>query len=142
MTSGQPPHPRFAIVNDSDAPNKTMVAQYIDGLGYCYMDRHGENKYKRRYDGMQARRPTSMEDFGFEVEALEFQVNFQRTGPSRAVYNDGRPREWQDRNVKFALPFVQIYVSALPTEDEIEESITHKKDYIDDFLNGPPGVEP
>lgn len=36
MTS---PRTRYVVMNDIDAPTPYMVCQWVDGIGYCYMDR-------------------------------------------------------------------------------------------------------
>lgn len=103
--------PRFAIINTCDAPQRRMVCEYIKGVGYCYMSRE-TNTHLKFYDGMTASRPTAMEKFGFMVEYDNHvrEVKFTRIATSTATYEDGKPRDWQDRNFPycFTLPMVRL----------------------------------
>lgn len=100
-------NPRFAIINTCDAPQRRMVCEYLDGVGYCYMARAMEPHLKM-YDGMNPERPTSLEDFGFDIEISNNEALFRRTRTWVATYEDGMPRKWQDRvyPFEFSLPLV------------------------------------
>ena len=62
----------------------------------------------KAYDGMNPSRPTPIEDFGFDVEISGVEAVFSRVRPSIATYEDGKPRQWQDRVYpsQFTLPLV------------------------------------
>ncbi len=99
--------PRFAIVNTCDAPDRRHVAEWIGGIGYCYMAR-SEDPHLKLFDGMLPTRPTSIEDFGFDPVLDRGDVLFARVRASVATYEDGAPRQWQDRRSgeQFTLPLV------------------------------------
>lgn len=100
--------PRFVIINDSDAPSRRNVAQWVDGVGYCYMARD-EYPNLKEFDGMQPLNPTPIEDFGFAILPRMDEVAFVRAGESVATYEDGKPRAWQDIRSQnaFTLPAVK-----------------------------------
>lgn len=100
--------PRFAIINTCDAPQRRMVCEWYQTVGYCYMVRH-EDRYMREYDGMNPSNPTAIETFGFSVEIHGDEAIFRRTGDSTATYEDGLNRPWQDRvwDQQFSLPLVR-----------------------------------
>lgn len=99
--------PRFAIVNTTDAPSRTNVAEWVEGIGYCYMDRSVKPNLKD-FDGMMPMRPTPIEDFGFAVLVRDGEAYFVRARESVATYEDGKMRHWQDVNSQkgFTLPLV------------------------------------
>lgn len=104
----QSPNPKYAIVNSTDCPKKDLVAEWVPGVGYCYMAR-AFHPYKKQYDGMDPARPTAIEDFGFTILEREYQTDFYKTnGPTVATYGDGKPRVWQDHHVQFSLPRVDV----------------------------------
>lgn len=84
--------PKYAIINDTDAPRPDMVVQLVHGRGYCYLDRS-----KSRFDGMRGDEATNITAFGFTwVENPDWTVSFYRNEiPPTATYRDGEPREWQ-----------------------------------------------
>lgn len=89
-----PNRPKYAIVNDFDAPEPSMVCQWVPDVGYCYLDR----KNKASYDGMQGNEATPVEAFGIvSCDNADGTVSFY--GPSEvaptATYQDGEPRSWQ-----------------------------------------------
>ena len=89
--------PRYVIINDFDAPDERMVCQWVDGVGYCYLNRSGS---KPRHDGMRACRTTTpIEAFGFvHSDNPDGTVSFYRTTRApTATYPDGEPRRWQGR---------------------------------------------
>lgn len=98
---------RFVIVNDCDSPSLSNVAEFVPGIGYCYMTRHTSPQLKD-FDGMEPRKPTDLRDFGFDVEVGTAEVVFTRVRPSVATYEDGKPRSWQDSRSfdGFSLPIV------------------------------------
>ncbi len=96
--------PRFAIIDDCDRPYRNNVAEWIDGVGYCYMTRT-EDKLRRRFDGMQPPRPTALEDFGIAVLVRGTEARFVQADASIATYPDGMHRRW-DGPVQFTLPLV------------------------------------
>jgi hypothetical protein len=53
--------------------------------------------YLKKFDGMTPRDPTPIEDFGFDVSVGEKQATFIPVRESTAVYEDGKPRKWQER---------------------------------------------
>jgi hypothetical protein len=112
--------PKYAIINTTDCPERRLIAQWVEGIGYCYMARHFEPRL-RRFDGMKARRPTAIEDFGFDVIEREFQVDFERHRPSSATYEDGTVRDWQDRysGPRFSLP--RVFFASQPSTDDDDE---------------------
>ena len=58
---------------------------------------------------MTPRDPTPIEDFGFDVSVGEKQATFIPVRESTAVYEDGKPRRWQERfssQESFDLPLV------------------------------------
>ena len=99
--------PRFAIINTCDGPYKRMVCEWVEGFGYCYMNRLIDKSLKR-FDGMTPKRPTSMEDFGFSVIVGEKVAAFCQTAASSATYEDGQPRRWHDNSTNFILPLVTL----------------------------------
>lgn len=95
--------PKYAIVNTVDAPTPEMVAQWIPGVGYCYLDRTGN---KPSFDGMPADEATGINTFGITVfehgdGPNKGKVDFLATGRSFARYHDGLPRLWQDSRHTF-----------------------------------------
>lgn len=119
MTDPQPP--KYAIINTTDAPKKDLIVEYINSVGYCYMARK-YMPYKMAFDGMSARRPTAIEDFGFTVIEREYQTDFERHGPSIATYEDGKIRDWQDiySGSRFSLPRVEL--SDIRSKDADDET--------------------
>ncbi len=103
----KPTQPRFAIMNTTDAPQRRMICEWIPRVGYCYMMRMHEPHLKD-FDGMKPLRPTDVREFGFKVDFAAGEAHFTRIGMSTATYEDGRPREWQDRQWgdRFSLPLV------------------------------------
>lgn len=93
--------PKFAIVNDIDAPQPSLVCQWVPGVGYCYLDRRAG---KANHDGMHPTKPTPIEAFGFNVTQDEGRVRFQLLDDLEvtATYADGRPRRWQSRVTSFS----------------------------------------
>lgn len=89
---------KYFILNDFDRPYPRLVTQKIKDY-YFYMD----IELLEQYEGLKPRRPVSLEDFGFEIEELEHQVNFKKVKPSIVTYEDGQPREW-DGWETFSLP--------------------------------------
>jgi hypothetical protein len=98
--------PRFVILNDYDRPERRLVAQWVPGTGYCYMNRVEEPRLKQ-YDGVTATRPTNMEDFGFGIVVRGSAVTFGMVGGNIATYADGRGRPWQDNTTSFTLPLIE-----------------------------------
>jgi hypothetical protein len=87
--------PKYAIINDVDAPVPSMVCQWVPKVGYCYMKREGGHE---KYDGMAGGASTTpVENFGWAVqENPDGTVSFYRNGkPSFATYHDGSIRRWQ-----------------------------------------------
>lgn len=84
----------YVIINDCDLPSPNLVAQWVPGVGYCYLDRRGT---KPDHDGMQGLRCTPVEAFGFVwTDNPDGTVSFYRSErPVTATYRDGRPRRWQ-----------------------------------------------
>ena len=48
---------RFVIINTCDAPIRKHIAEWVDGVGYCYMSRTSL-PYLKKFDGMQPAEPT------------------------------------------------------------------------------------
>jgi hypothetical protein len=98
---------RFVIINTCDAPIRDNVAEWIAGVGYCYMAR-GKRPLLKLFDGMDPSRPTNIEDFGFQVSVVGAFAKFVRVSESRATYEDGKPRRWQEKlgEESFTLPLV------------------------------------
>lgn len=97
---------RFVIVNTTDAPTRKHVAEWVDGVGYCYMSRV-LLPYLKKFDGMNPTRPTPMERFGFNVWVGQHEAEFIQDNVSTATYEDGKPRVWQDsEHTQFTLPLV------------------------------------
>jgi len=99
---------RFVIVNTYDAPIRKHIAEWVDGIGYCYMSRTSL-AYLKKFDGMTPTAPTRIEDFGFDVVVGETEATFVPVRESTAVYEDGKPRKWQERfssQESFVLPLV------------------------------------
>lgn len=105
--AGEAAMPRFAIVNTCDGPYKRMVCEWVDGVGYCYMDRIHDESLKK-FDGMTPSRPTGMEVFGFRIVVGEKVAAFVQVSESSATYEDGKPRRWHDHHVDFILPLVEL----------------------------------
>ena len=84
--------PKYAIINDTDAPQPSVVVQWGPTVGYCYLDRT-----KSSFDGMRGYEATDIEDFGFRwAENPDGTVSFYMSDiPSTATYRDGKPRAWQ-----------------------------------------------
>jgi hypothetical protein len=58
---------------------------------------------------MKPAEPTPIEDFGFDVVVGKKEATFVPARESTAVYEDGKPRKWQERfspQESFALPLV------------------------------------
>ncbi len=100
MAAGRTSKPRYAIINDCDAPQPRMVCQWVPGVGYCYMDRR-ENKAD--FDGMRGTEATKIEEFGFRwAEDPDGVTRFYLSGiPPTASYRDGESRKWQSSVVSF-----------------------------------------
>lgn len=96
---------KYAIVNTIDCPQPRLVTQVIDGKHYYMMRSVKGEEYLKQYDGMTPDRPTFLEDFGFKIDEKGSYVWFEQTEPSKATYEDGKPREWQDIKL-FTLPRV------------------------------------
>jgi hypothetical protein len=102
--------PRFAIVNTIDSPTQSNIAEWVPGTGYCYMRRGTSPRFKQ-YDGMTPRRPTAIEDFGFDVFVGKTEAAFVLRRKSVATYEDGVPRVWQGddfESAPFFLPLVKL----------------------------------
>ena len=95
---------RYVIVSDYDNPSAPLVAQYVDGIGYCYMGREIKPEL-RRFDGMTPSRPTNITDFGFAFREIDGIAYFEKLAPSCATYRDGKPRRWQGEE-SFRWPLV------------------------------------
>ena len=99
---------RFVIINTCDAPIRKHIAEWVDGVGYCYMSR-SSLPYLKKFDGMKPAEPTPIEYFGFDVFVGEKEATFVPARESAAVYEDGKPRKWQERfspQESFVLPLV------------------------------------
>lgn len=81
---------RFVIVNEFDRPSERMVAEWIDGIGYCYL-----NRELSKYDGMRPSNPTPVQDFGVAAVIKDGVAHFSQIRHSLATYRDGRTRQWQ-----------------------------------------------
>lgn len=92
--------PKYVIINDFDAPQPNMVCQWVEGVGYCYLDR---TRLKPRYDGMVGTEASEVGAFGFcWEEKADGIVAFHRTDlGSVAVYRDGEYRRWCDSRDEF-----------------------------------------
>jgi hypothetical protein len=92
--------PKYVIISDYDAPQPSMVCQWVPRFGYCYMDRR-ENK--PRFDGMRGMQATPIETFGFDWEEdSDGMVRFYPADrPVTATYPDGQPRRWQSQATSF-----------------------------------------
>jgi hypothetical protein len=108
---------RFVIINDIDAPCRRLVAEYIEGVGYCYMNR--KDKHLRKFDGMHPRRPTDITDFGFDVDISNGKAVFKRVRESIATYPDGQNRKWQSSE-KFGDSFEYPLVRKRKSKREVE----------------------
>lgn len=107
--------PKYAIVNEFDAPQPSLVAQWVPGKGYCYLDRS-----KSMHDGMMGTRPTAIEDFGFEViEHPDGSVTFNKTRHSRATYASGGTRVWQSYIGEFT--HQRLEVAVVPVQEPSDE---------------------
>lgn len=111
MTEPQTAPPRFVIVNTCDCPQPTLIAQYVEGVGYCYMNQN-EDKHKARFNGMMPSRPTPIADFGFDIEEYGDEIRFRQVRESVATYEDGKPRKWQSWQKEFSLRLVKLPVKA------------------------------
>ena len=60
---------------------------------------------------METSNPTFLEDFGFEIKSLKEtnSVIFLQKYKSKAKYNDGKIRQWQDIG-NFTLPRVALHL--------------------------------
>ncbi len=90
----------YVIINDCDQPCPNMVCQWVEGVGYCYLDR---SRNKPDFDGMEGTEAIPIEDFGFVwAHNANGTVSFYRTDrPITATYSDGMPRTWQHWNDSF-----------------------------------------
>ena len=88
--------PPYVIINDTDRPMPEMVCQWVPGVGYCYLDRSGNNP---SFDGMKGREATPVEEFGLGwTNTRSGAVRFYRSGAEPcAKYQDGEPRIWQSQ---------------------------------------------
>ena len=86
--------PKYAIINDVDAPEPRMVVQWVERVGYCSLDRRTN---KADFDGMKGAEATDIRAFGFSwAENRDGTVSFYRNDlPVTATYRDGEPRFWQ-----------------------------------------------
>ena len=91
---------RFVIINTTDAPEPNNVAEWIEGVGYCYMVRGGKrHSHKKNFDGMQpGRETTPLDAFGIAACVRENDAVFSTVVLSTATYTDGKPRRWQGRD--------------------------------------------
>lgn len=110
---------RYVIINDADAPSPSMVCQFVPHIGYCYMKR---DKGFATYDGMNGARATPIEEFGFsDSVSSDGIVSFKRVGPSYALYDDGKPRNWQHDADSFDLPFLYIGANARKPQNSTDQ---------------------
>jgi hypothetical protein len=102
--------PKYVIINDCDAPEPSMVCQWVSGIGYCYLDRSAG---KPRFDGMHGTEATPVEAFGFVwTDNSDGTVSFYLSDrPVTATYRDARPRRWQSRVKSFE--FQQLKAAAI-----------------------------
>jgi hypothetical protein len=86
--------PRYVIINDIDAPEPSMVCQWVPHVGYCYLDRR---QGKPDHDGMKGTEATPIEAFGFVwTDNSDGTVSFYLSDITpTATYSDGEPRRWQ-----------------------------------------------
>jgi hypothetical protein len=94
---------QYVIINDTDRPEPKMVCQFVQGVGYCYLDR---NHRKSDFDGMGGADATSLREFGFVwTENSDGTVSFHLADhpplPVSAKYRDGSQRRWQSSAKSF-----------------------------------------
>ena len=97
--------PRFVIVNTCDRPERRLIAEWVDSVGYCYM---ADRKNLKAFDGMTPKDPTPIEAFGFTAYVGKHEAIFEPGGPVTSVYEDGEPRAWQGQDGSFKLPLVEL----------------------------------
>ena len=92
--------PKYVIINDFDAPQPSMVCQWVPGVGYCYLDRRDT---KPNHDGMTGDAATPVEAFGIVwTDNKDGTVSFYLSdSPVTATYQDGEPRVWQSSRNSF-----------------------------------------
>lgn len=89
----------FVILNDVDAPEARMVAvltSYNDLVGF-WRARYLSTFTHRATCIAQLWTPTPLETFGVRLVFAGDRYQCIPIGPSRAAYEDGKPRRWQDR---------------------------------------------
>lgn len=89
------------IMNDVDAPETRLVAvlTHYDAKTGTWFARYLSTYPHRVKCASCSWTPTPIETFGVRLERDGFQFRCVPTGePSRAKYEDGVPRSWQDRN--------------------------------------------
>ena len=84
----------YVIINDCDAPKPQNVCQWVEGIGYCYLNRRDG---RGAHDGMAGIDATPIEAFGFVwTDNKDGTVSFYMSDrPSTATYSDGVRRPWQ-----------------------------------------------
>jgi len=92
------PAPKYVIVNETDRPSPSLVAQVIDGKAH-YLDHR-----LAHFPGLDISHATDIEKFGFLVEEKAGHVFFTKIGDSIARYPDGKPRAWQSNELFFNHP--------------------------------------
>lgn len=97
---------KYVIMNDTDAPQPNMVCQWVEGVGYCYLDRTNN---KPRHDGMRGSEATPVTTFGVGWVEGKGMVQFYVTHPSFARYPDGMPRRWQSDVREFSWPILTLH---------------------------------
>jgi len=94
---------KYVILNDTDAPQPNMVCQWVEGIGYCYLDR---THNKPDFDGMTGSEATPVTTFGIQWIETDGEVDFWVMGRSFARYTDGIPRKWQSSAPNFSWPIL------------------------------------
>lgn len=88
------------IVNTYDQPCGKLVAIITAVSGDCffvkYLNADPALDYYNKNDGMRVSRPTLVGSFGVEVRYYDGTYWCVRVGDSRATYEDGKRREWQE----------------------------------------------
>ena len=89
---------KYYIVNNCDRPCMRHVT-VKRGDKFYYLHHELQN-----HGAMTPQHPTSLMEFGFEVEELPGGLLFKKTGHSVAVYYGGGRRHWQGET-RFVLPY-------------------------------------
>jgi len=83
----------YYILNCYECPNEQCITKKRRNGKFYYI--HRKLKNIKEYWGMEYKNPTPVEDFGIVLTRENGFLCGKLENPSKAVYEDGRPRKWQ-----------------------------------------------